>query len=90
MSSTPQLDGAIALLEEEISALGTPASPASGENASSTWWLLRAKSTGLSLLKALRQKGLTDPVAADSYRKDLRIKLVAAGEPGKPNENSKP
>ena len=82
--STQQLDSAIALLEEEISILGTPRSPVNGEDASSTWWLLRAKSTGLSLLKALRSKGILDPVAAENYRKDLRIKLVAAGDPGAP------
>lgn len=76
--STPQLDSAIAMLEEEISRLGTPASPANGEAASALWWTLRAKSTGLSLLKAMRQRGITDPVAADAYRRDVRVALVAA------------
>lgn len=79
--STVQLDSAIAMLEEEVSLLGTPASPANGEAASSVWWMLRAKSTGLSLLKALRAKGIIDPVMAENYRKDLRVRLVQAAEP---------
>lgn len=75
--STPQLDSAIAMLEEEISRLGTPASPANGEAASALWWTLRAKSTGLSLLRALRAKDILDPVMAENYRKDIRVALVA-------------
>lgn len=79
--STPQLDSAIAALEDEVSKLGTPPAPASGGAASALWWTLRAKSTGLSLLKALRAKGILDPEMADSYRKELRAGLVADGDP---------
>ena len=68
--STPQLDSTIAALEEEISRLGAP------PEGSSLWWMLRAKSTGLSLLRTLRQRGITDPAMADAFRKDLRSSLV--------------
>lgn len=62
---------AISLLDLEIQKLGDP------KVGTAAWWTLRGKSTGLSLLKTLQQRGITDPVAADEFRKDLRTSLVA-------------
>ena len=70
---TEALNSTIAALEEEISRLGAP------REGTSLWWMLRAKSTGLSLLRSLRQKGITDPVMADAFRKDIRQQLAGPG-----------
>lgn len=74
--SRDSLGTAIMLLEGEVAALGSP--PENTPN----WYLLRGKSTGLSLLKALMQQGLfVSPTAVEDFRKDLRIQLTKLGEP---------
>jgi hypothetical protein len=65
------IDSAITLLEAEVGSLGMP------DVGSDAWWLIRGKSTGLSLLRTLRQKGLTDPKAAEDFRQAMRKELVA-------------
>lgn len=68
---THPIDLAIQGVEERVAAHGSPTEGTAG------WFLLRAYSTGLVLLKAIKAKGLQDdPVAADAYRKDLRKSLA--------------
>lgn len=64
------LAAAIQLLEIEIEQLGTPKVETAG------WWVLRAKSTGLSLLRTMRDRGISDPEVAEAFRKGLRKELV--------------
>ena len=63
------LEEAIAQLEAEVEATGTP------YVGSILWWVLRARSQGLSLLKALQAKGISDPVVAENFRKKTRLEL---------------
>lgn len=64
---------AIALLEDEIQALGKP------REGTSQWFLLRGMSHGLSLLKAMLAKGFhSDPLAAETFRKSLRVEIMQA------------
>ncbi len=73
--SCPQLDSAIGALEAEVADLA--ARPLKdGQPASSLWYMLQAKSLGLSLLRTLAQQNITDPVLVNKFRADLRIKLV--------------
>lgn len=69
------MDDAIKMLEDEILALGIPREGSAG------WYILRAKSLGLSFLKTVKQRGIVDPLAADSFRKDLRMALIAPDAP---------
>lgn len=64
-----EIDTAIAKLDAEIAALGFPA-----EN-TAEWWTLRAKSTGVSLLRAIQAKSLTT-LEADQFRKGVRIAIM--------------
>lgn len=66
------LPAAVALLEMEVAKL-QGRKPAPGDT---NWHMLQAKSLGLSLLRTLAQNGLDDPIAADAFRKDLRLSLV--------------
>lgn len=71
---TPPIDSAIALLEFEISKLGKP------DAHTSLWFVLRAKSTGLSLLRAMKQAGVADdPLTAEAFRKEVRESLMDMG-----------
>lgn len=79
MSSS--LERAIASLELEVSLLTDQAAktPTGGIVEGSTdWWLLRAKTTGLSLLRTFLAQGLTDPKEADDFRKNVRTLLTKA------------
>lgn len=68
---THPIDIAIQGLEERVATNNSPSEGTAG------WFLLRAYSTGLLLLKALKAQGLQDdPVAADAYRKGLRKSLA--------------
>lgn len=71
--STPQ-ENAIAMLEAEIEQLGKP------EAGTSLWWMLRAKSLGLSLLRSLKAKGIDDPAMAELFRKDVRKRLASVAD----------
>lgn len=65
------LDVAIAELELEVTALGAP------DPATVGWFTLRAKSTGLTMLRVLKQRGLQDdPAAAENFRKNARKVIV--------------
>lgn len=63
------LDAAIILLDTEFDALPK------AEVGTAAWWIVRARSHGLSLLRVLKVKKLTDPVAAEAFRKDLRFQM---------------
>lgn len=70
------LDLAIIQLTNELEVLQTPAA------GTTAWWVLRAKSTGLSLLRAMKAQGLEDDLTlADAYRKDIRSQLIAKDTP---------
>lgn len=73
--SSPQLDSAIGALEAELDSLGSPILK-DGQPATSLWYLLQAKSLGLSLLRTLQQRNITDPAMVQLFRQDLRKKLV--------------
>lgn len=64
------LDSAILLLEGELDKLGLP------KKDTVDWWVLRAKSTGLTLLRTMRAKNLFEPEAAEVFRRGLRMELV--------------
>ena len=66
-----ELKDAIAQLEREIEQLGFPGV------GTALWWMLRAKSHGLSLLKTLQVRGVSDPVIAESFRKKTRLEMQA-------------
>ena len=63
------LDEAITQLEAEIDAIGLP------QVGSTLWWVLRARSQGLSLLKTLKVRGISDPVVAEAFRKKTRLEM---------------
>lgn len=65
-----ELQSAIGVLDVEIDRLGKP------QAGSSLWWLLQAKVLGRSLLRKLLQSKITDPVAADRFRQDIRSELM--------------
>ena len=68
------IDIAIAFLEQDITQLGDV------KEGEVNWFILRAKSTGLSLLKAARQQRLdSDYKRLEEFRRDVRAKLVAQG-----------
>lgn len=70
------IDLAMYRLEERMATINSPA------ERTTDWFLLRAYSTGLTLLKSIKAQGLQDdPVAADNFRKGLRasIALVDGG-----------
>jgi hypothetical protein len=73
------IDSAIARLEQELEDLGAHAAATSKRPAEGTsnWFLLRAKATGLSLLRQMNQLELLDAGSADAhYRAQLaRLKL---------------
>lgn len=65
-------DLAVIQLQAEIDALGIP------KPEETNWWLLRAKSTGMSLLKAIQANDLQqDPIQSENFRKAARADLVA-------------
>lgn len=69
------IESAMALLDAEIQKLGSP--PVS----TSLWFVLRAKSTGLSLLRAMKRDGVDeDPAAAEAFRKNVRQALTTMGD----------
>lgn len=75
------LERAIAALEIEVSLLTDQASktPTGGiVDGTTDWWMLRAKTTGLSLLRTFLAQGLTDPKEADDFRKNVRALLTKA------------
>lgn len=76
------LDSAIALLAAETSQL----SGRKLQEGSTLWWTLRAKSTGLSLLRAIKTKGLSDPSAAEEFRKSFRTSLMI--DPAAPDDSA--
>lgn len=66
------LPAAIALLDVEVAKLqGRRPSPGD-----TNWYLLQGKSLGLSLLKTLLQKDISDPLAVDQFRRDIRVDLL--------------
>lgn len=77
--SSPQLDSAIGVLEAEIQGLGS-ATLKGGQPPTSLWYLLQAKSLGLSLLRTLNQHNITDPVAVNLFRSEFRKNLVQPPE----------
>lgn len=61
------LDRAIQLLQAEVAAFGQGTKNQPQEK-STEWFLLRAKASGLSLLKRMQQLGIeNDPAAAEHY-----------------------
>lgn len=64
-----ELDIAITQLDMEVSSFGFP------KEDTVEWWLLRAKATGLSLLRAMQAKGLTS-LEADTFRKGVRVGMM--------------
>lgn len=67
------LDDAIAVMEGEITALGTP------REDTREWWLLRARSTGLSMLKMFKLNGVTT-VQAEVMRRGVRRSFMKLPE----------
>lgn len=65
------LDEAITQLQAEIDAIGLPVP------GTTLWWVLRARSQGLSLLKTLQVRGISDPVVAEAFRKKTRLEMQA-------------
>lgn len=62
---------AVALLQDEVTTLGTP------KEHTIAWFTLRAKSHGLSLLRAMLKKGYHEsPEAAETFRKGLRQNIM--------------
>lgn len=64
-----ELDAAITQLQAEVDGIGFPGT------GTTLWWMLRARSQGLSLLKAIQAKGISDPVVAEAFRKETRLEL---------------
>ena len=74
------IDAAIALLDAEVQGLQpTPARAATPAWAgSSDWFLLRAKSLGLSSLRRMKQLGVdVDPPASERFHRTAEKYLVA-------------
>lgn len=69
-----ELDQAITTLDGEIGALGFP------KEDTIAWWRLRALSTGLSLLRTMQQRNLTN-IEADRFRKGVRSGLMKTDTP---------
>lgn len=65
------MDEAIALLEFEISVLQARNNGQGPEETSSEYYVLQAKSLGLSLLRAAKAKGVTVDDLRQKVRKDL-------------------
>ena len=63
------IERAIKNLEEEVGNLKTP------EEGTREWWLLRAKSLGLSLLRSCHKQEFST-VQAEEFRKDFRSKIA--------------
>ncbi len=85
-----QLDAAIAVLSAEINALmhaNRPSTAGADLNTGSTdWWLLRAKSLGLSSLRRMAQLELHgDPVAAERYHRAAESHHVRLEVPPPPD-----
>ena len=75
------LDRAIEQLQTEVTSYGhgTPTQP---KPESAEWFLLRAKTLGLSALRRMKQLGVAgDPAAAERYyrRSSNEVKAVAPG-----------
>lgn len=70
------LESAIHLMEGDIALLGSPALD------TPQWWILRAKSHGLSFLKVLHDRNITDPVSAEAYRKNARTAMQSMTSDG--------
>ena len=69
------MDEAIVILQTEIEALQALRNGRGPQEGTTEWWLLRGKSIGLSMLRAMKVAGCTTPVAAEAYRKTLRKEL---------------
>lgn len=76
------LDAAIAGLQAEINALGTPIANPSLADAPADWYTVRAKSLALSMLKAAKVRGATSPADLESYRRQCRQYFVNELGPG--------
>lgn len=68
-----ELDKAIEQCQADVDILLTP------KEDTVEWWLLRARSTGLSLLKTMQQQGFT-PLQADTFRKVIRTNITGVAE----------
>jgi hypothetical protein len=82
------LDKAIEILQKEVEAFGqgTSGQPKDG---TAEWFLLRAKSNGLSFLKRLKQLGIEEsPAASERFSREIKrfVKLegVSSAEPSGP------
>lgn len=64
-----EIDTAISKLDAEIALLGFP------KEETVEWWVLRAKVTGASLLRAMQAKGLTT-LEADQFRRGVRVGMM--------------
>lgn len=69
------LDDAIAGLEREVLPLQSMLLARIISPSSQLWWVLQAKSLGLSYLRTMKQQGVTDPVVADQLRKEWRTEM---------------
>lgn len=65
-------DEAEKYLSMEVAALQTPKAP---DPETPEWWLLQAKSLGLSLLRTWKQNDLQSHTLADKHRQELRKRL---------------
>lgn len=73
------LDDAIAVLEIEVAGfkLGTQDQPKAD---TPEFFLVRAKAVGLSMLKQMRAKGLSEPERIESFYKQTSVTAKAAPE----------
>lgn len=69
-----EIDTAITQLDAEVAAIGFP------KEDTVEWWILRAKSTGASLLRAMQQRSLTN-LEADQFRRGVRIGMMKSDTP---------